>query len=80
MSNNNMRFPARDEVARVRERYPKGTRIELVKMDDPYTSMLAGMQGTVNYVDDAASIHASWDNGSGLAAVYGVDVVKPVTG
>lgn len=33
----------------------------------------AGDKGTVEYVDDAASIHVRWDNGGSLALVYGED-------
>ena len=29
------RFPSREIVEQLRARYPKGTRVELVKMDDP---------------------------------------------
>lgn len=53
--------------------YPKGTRIGLERMDDPYRDMPAGLQGTVRYVDDAGQIQMLWDNGSSLALIPGVD-------
>lgn len=60
-------------VTRLRKVYPKGTRIVLVRMDDPYVKMEAGMKGTVQHVDDAGQIHMKWDSGSSLALIVGVD-------
>ena len=58
----------------LRERYPKGSRVELVSMDDPYNRKLVpGCQGTVISVDSIGTIHVSWDCGSSLGIVYGED-------
>lgn len=62
----------------LREKYPTGTRVELVHMDDPYTSLTTGDKGTVRFVDDIGTIHISWDCGSSLGAVYGVDVITKI--
>lgn len=35
--------------------------------------MWSGLRGEVYCVDDAGQIHVKWENGSGLALVYGVD-------
>ncbi len=35
--------------------------------------MWSGLRGEVDYVDDTGLIHVKWENGSGLALVYGVD-------
>lgn len=67
-----MRFPSREMVERIRKEYPVGTRVELLKMDDPQAPPI-GTLGTVRGVDDTASILVRWDNGSGLHVVYGVD-------
>ena len=72
-----MRFPSREIVEKVRKEYPRGTRVELVKMDDEQAPPI-GTKGTVIGVDDTASIIVSWDNGSGLNVVYGVDVCKKI--
>ena len=61
----------------LRARYKKGTRVELVSMDDPQAPPV-GTLGTVTGVDDTGSILVNWDNGSGLNVVYGVDVVRKV--
>ena len=60
----------------LREMYQKGLRIVLVQMDDPYSKLQVGDKGTVEFVDDAGGIHIRWDNGEGLAAIYGVDIVR----
>ena len=58
----------------LRERYPAGTRVELVSMDDPYNKR----RGTVAWVDDMGTIHVAWDCGSSLGIVYGVDSCRKV--
>ena len=73
-----MRFPSRETVARLREMYPKGTRVELVSMDDPYTRLKPGDKGRVDFVDDGGTLHTAWDNGSHLGIVYGVDRVRRI--
>ena len=72
-----MRFPNRETVRRVREQYPAGTRVELVRMDDVQAPP-AGTQGTVLGVDDTGSLLMRWDNGSGLNVVCGEDIVRKV--
>lgn len=57
----------------MRERYPHGTRIRLQEMNDPYSPVPAGTEGTVECVDDACQIHMKWDNGRTLALIPGVD-------
>lgn len=72
-----MEFPDREIVERVRKEYPSGTRVELVKMDDPQAPPL-GMLGTVSGVDDMASIMVRWDNGCGFPVAFGEDIVKKI--
>lgn len=70
-----MRMPSREIVKWLKEEYVKGTRVELVDMDDPQAPPV-GTKGTVTWVDDIGTIHVKWDNGSGLGAAYGVDVIR----
>ena len=58
---------------KIRTQYPKGTRVELVSMDDPQAPPV-GTRGTVTGVDDAGSILVDWDNGSGLNVIYGTNM------
>ena len=53
-----MRFPSKETVERLRSRYPAGTRVELVRMDDPQAPP-TGTKGTVRGVDDAGNILVS---------------------
>ena len=75
-----MKTISKETLEMLREKYPSGTRVELVHMDDPYTSLTTGDKGTVKHVDDMGTIHISWDCGSSLGVVYGVDVVKITKG
>ena len=67
-----MRFPSRAEVEAVKERYPIGTEIELIYMDDTQAPP-PGTRGTVTHVDGIGQVHVNWENGSTLALVPGVD-------
>jgi len=75
-----MMFGIRKEtLQRLREQYPAGTRVELVRMDDPYnTRLYPGCRGTVMSVDSIGTIHVQWDCGSSLGIVYGEDVCRKV--
>ena len=75
-----MRFPRKEIVEAVRARYPKGTRVELVFMDDPYSRLKPGDRGTVEFVDDIATVHVKWDCGSGLGVAYGADKIRILEG
>lgn len=66
-----MKSVSQETVAAVRARYPKGTRVELVKMDDPYGRLEPGDRGTVRCVDDSATVHVAWDRGFGLGPSTG---------
>ena len=51
----------------------KGKRVRLIKMDDKYTKLKAGDEGTIKFVDDMGTIHVKWDNGEGLGLIPGED-------
>lgn len=72
-----MRTPNRNMITRLRDQYPAGTRVELVRMDDRQAPPI-GTKGTVLWVDDTGSLIMDWDNGSGLNVIYGEDVVRKV--
>ena len=52
-------FPSRKEVERIKKMYPKGTRIQIERMNDPYHPIERGTKGTVDYVDDIGTLHVS---------------------
>ena len=72
-----MRIISRETLQALRDRFPRGTRVELVRMDDPQAPPI-GTKGTVLGVDDIGSIMVAWDNGSGLNVAYGEDVCRKV--
>ena len=71
----NKQFPTHEQVEQVRRQYPKGSRVEVVWMDDPQAPPV-GTRGTCIGVDDIASLMIAWDNGSHLNAAFGVDIVR----
>lgn len=71
-----MQMPSKAVVEARKARYKKGVRVELVRMDDPYTTLKPGDRGTIDMVDDTGSVFINWDNGSHLAAVYGEDEIR----
>ena len=72
-----MRMISKEALQALRERFPRGARVELVKMDDPQAPPI-GTKGTVLGVDDIGSIMVAWDSGGSLNVVYGVDVCRKV--
>ena len=68
----------KEELEALRKEYPRGCRVELVKMDDPYREMPPGLQGVVTGIDDSGSIHVDWQNGSSLAVIFGEDEVRKI--
>ena len=74
-----MNMISRLALERLRSSYPEGCRVELLHMDDPYNRTLhPGCLGTVRCVDDAGTIHVSWDCGSSLGVVYGEDSCRRI--
>lgn len=55
-----------------------GKRVELISTTDNYTTLKYGDLGIVDYIDDAGTIFVSWDNGSKLGLIPGVDIWKLV--
>ena len=68
----------RETVERLRQEYPVGCRVELIRMDD-VQSPPAGTKGTVRGVDGIGSIMVSWDTGSSLSVCYGEDICRRIS-
>ncbi len=66
-----------DEVRRIREIYPRGTKVRLIRMADIQAPPI-GSLGTVKGVDDAGSVMVAWDTGSSLSVILGVDEIEIV--
>ena len=67
----------RETVKRLRQEYPRGCRVVLVRMDDIQAPPV-GTEGTVFGVDDIGSIMVRWDNGSTLSVAYGEDLCRRI--
>ena len=46
----------------LREKYPPGTRLELISMKEEFSPVEEGTRGTVHFIDDIGQIHMLWDN------------------
>lgn len=63
-------------IEAMRKKYPSGTRVRLLEMNDPYAPYL-GAYGTVIAVEDTGMMQVSWDDGCMLHVQPGMDrVVK----
>lgn len=67
----------KERVEHLRKQYPKGTKIELLEMDDVQAPPI-GTVGTVYGVDDLGFLLVRWENGSSLSVIDGVDRVKKI--
>ena len=57
-----MKFPSKETVDKLRQEYPAGTRVALVRMDDVQAPP-KGTKGTVTGVDDTGSLLVDWGAG-----------------
>ena len=57
----------------MQEKYPPGTRIEVVSLCNEEEHLKPGMKGTVVAVDDQPALLVDWDNGSSLSLLIGQD-------
>lgn len=69
-------FLKRAQIELTRQRYPPGTRVELVQMNDDPQPVPPGTQGTVVDVDGIGQLVMKWDNGRTLSLVPGVDLFR----
>lgn len=72
-----MRVISKEALQAIRERFVLGTRVELLKMDDPQAPPV-GTKGTVVSVDDIGTIHVAWDCGGSLGIAYGEDICRVI--
>lgn len=73
-----MRAMTPEILASLREQFPQGTRVELLRMEDDPQAPPIGTKGTVRGVDDTGSIMVAWDTGGSLNVLFGVDECRKV--
>ena len=61
-----------EEIERLRNIYKPGIKVRLLYMEGE-PQMPKGLEGIIDYVDDAPQIHINWENGSSLALIPEVD-------
>jgi len=67
-----------DLLKQLQEYYKPGTRIRLVRMNDPFTHIPPGTIGVVTGVDDLGTVHMVWSNGSTLGVAFGADYAEKI--
>lgn len=72
-------FLLREQVAHIRQKYPPGTRIELLNMPNDPHPIPPGTRGEVMAVDDAGQLIVKWRNGRSLSLIPGVDSFRKLT-
>lgn len=61
-----------------KEMYPKGTRTEVISMENDPRPIPPGTKGTVDVVDSIGTIHCTFDNGRSLGLIPGEDSFKRI--
>ena len=69
---------SKEMIKTLKEVYPDGTRIKLIKMDD-IQAPPKGTLGTVYGVDAIGSILVKWDNGSTLNVIFREDIIEKIS-
>ena len=69
---------SKEMIKTLKEVYPDGTRIKLIKMDD-IQAPPKGTLGTVYGEDSIGSILVKWDNGSTLNVIFRVDRIEKIS-
>ena len=71
-----MNWPSKEEVNEIKRKYPPGTIIKVIRMDDP-TPVPSGTIGMVYSIDDIGQLHCRYLNyRSGLAIVPSKDTFE----
>ena len=60
-------------LKQLKEYYTPGTKVRLVRMNDPYVTIPPGTTGEVLCVDSLGTLHVMWSNGSTLGVVFNED-------
>ena len=72
-----MKLPSREKIEALKKKYPAGTTVELIAMDDVQAPPV-GTRGEVWGVDDMGDVMVTWQNGSTLSLIPGVDPFRIV--
>ena len=65
-------------LKQLEEYYTHGSKVRLLHMRDPYTTIPPGTIGEVLCVDSLGTLHVIWSNGSTLGVVFNEDSVVKI--
>ena len=72
-----MKFPSREQIVTLRQKYPKGTMVQLLSMEDAQAPP-PGTLGEVQGIDDVGQILVHWRTGSSLNLLPNIDSFRIV--
>jgi hypothetical protein len=67
-----MQMPGKEKLDGLRRRFTVGSRVRLIHMEDQYAPP-EGTLGTVQGIDSMGDLEVSWDTGSNLKLIPGID-------
>ena len=65
-------------LKQLKEYYTPGTKVRLLHMNDPFTTIPTGTIGEVLCIDSLGTLHVIWSNGSTLGVVFNEDSVVKI--
>ena len=71
-------YRLRNKAKIYKEMYPKGTRIEIISMENDPKPIAPGTKGTVEFVDSIGTVHCTFDNGRSLGLIPGEDQFRKI--
>lgn len=71
-------FPPIEGVAALHERFPPGTRVELLWILDPTSPLKPGDQGKVLFVGSLGTLFCLWNNGVEKSILWGMGEVRKI--
>ena len=74
-----MTFIKSSEIQKIKQRYPIGTRVQLLYTSDPYTRVKCGNLGSVAFVDDIGTVHVNWDGKGMLGMILNEDKIVKIS-
>ena len=66
-------FPNEHEIAALRQKYPHGAMLRLIRMVEDPNPIKPVTVGEVDFIDDAGNIHMIWRDGGSLSLIPGAD-------
>lgn len=69
----NQKIQCNTNIEEIRKYYKSGQKVRLIKMYDYISPVPPLTTGLIDYIDDVGTLHITWENGSTLGLIVGVD-------